>query len=114
MTDDKKLHGYKKDEGKTRMDLIPVDVLEELGKVYTMGALKYADRNWEKGMHWGRVYAALLRHLFAWWGGENIDKESGLSHMAHVIWGAFTLLAYSKRAIGIDNRPTSAPEENIV
>ena len=28
-------------------------------------------------------YSALLRHLFAWWGGEDRDPESGFSHLDH-------------------------------
>jgi hypothetical protein len=30
-----------------------------------------------------RYFAALMRHLTAWWDGERADPESGLHHLAH-------------------------------
>ena len=38
--------------GKLRYDLLPADALERLVGVYTIGAEKYDDRNWEKGFPW--------------------------------------------------------------
>lgn len=32
-----------------------------------------------------RYYAAAMRHLVAWWGGERLDPESGLHHLAHAL-----------------------------
>ena len=94
----------KYDDGKLRYDLVPPDALEELVHVYSSGAYKYGDRNWEEGMDYGRVFGAMMRHAWAWWGGGNRDKESGLHHLAHVAWGCFTLIAYSKRGVGTDDR----------
>lgn len=82
--------GYKADEDKPRMDLIPPDVLLDLGRLYSMGAAKYSPYNWAKGMKWGRPYAALLRHLFKWWMGEESDPD-GQHHLDSVIWCAITL-----------------------
>lgn len=39
------------------------------------------------------VYAdALLRHVLAYAGGELVDPESGLSHLAHAAWNALAIL----------------------
>lgn len=107
----------KKDAGKLRLDLIPVDAMEELSKVYAFGAQKYAEHSWEGGMKLSRVYAALLRHLFAWWRGEDRDPESGLSHLAHVTWNAVALLTYTLRGTrNVDDRVylvKTASEEDI-
>lgn len=94
----------KNDEGKNRLDLWPPDAYLEIGKVLTFGASKYADRAWEEGMAWSRVYAALQRHLNAWWAGESKDPETGYSHLAHAGCCLIFLLAYELRNIGQDDR----------
>lgn len=94
----------KNDDLKQRFDLIPPDALFEIAEVYTLGAKKYGDRNWQKGMRWGRTFSAIMRHLWAWLGGEDWDRETGLSHLAHAAWGCLTLLAYSRRGLGVDDR----------
>lgn len=97
--------GAKKyDSGKERFDLIPPDSLFQIARVFTMGAGKYGDRNWEKGMAWGRVFAAVMRHLWKWWRGEAFDDESGLSHLAHAAWGCLVLMEYSRLSSGVDDR----------
>lgn len=96
--------GRKDDQSKPRMDLIPPEALLALGNVLGMGAAKYGGRNWEQGMAWGRPHAALMRHLLAWWSGEDTDPESGLSHLHHVLTNAAFLVAYEARGIGTDDR----------
>jgi hypothetical protein len=100
-----KKEGVKFDQDKLRYDLLPIYSVEELVKVFTFGSHKYADRNWEKGMSWGRVYAALLRHLTAFWRGEELDPESNLPHLAHVVWNAIALLEFTKTHKELDDRP---------
>lgn len=89
--------GRKDDTGKLRFDLLPPKALRALAEVYTVGAVKYGDRNWEDGLLWGRVYAAIQRHLWAFWGGEDLDPEDGLPHLAHAAWGCFALMEYAER-----------------
>ena len=95
------------DSNKLRYDLVPVEPLRLLAAVLTFGAAKYADRNWEGGFDWSRVYAALQRHLNAWWGGESIDSETGLSHLAHAACCLFFLMEFEARSTGHDDRPYS-------
>lgn len=99
----------KDDCDKLPLDLIPVESLEEIGVVLRHGAEKYAPRNWEPGMRWGRCYAALLRHLFAWWRGEDRDPDSGLSHLAHAGCCILFLISYEHRRAGTDDRPGGVP-----
>lgn len=94
------------DGGKVRLELLPVDALEEVGKVLTFGAIKYAAGNWAtgSGFSWMRLFGALLRHLFAWARGEDKDPESGLSHLAHAGCMLLFLLAHVLRSHGLDDR----------
>lgn len=94
----------KKDGGKVRMDLLPVYPLQEVAKVLTFGATKYAPNRWRKGMEWSRLYGAVLRHIFAWFRGQDTDPETGLSHLAHAICGLMFLLEYSRTGAGTDDR----------
>jgi len=97
-------NGVKLDAGKVRFDLLPPDALHAVAQVYTFGAEKYEPRNWEKGMDWGRVYAAGQRHMNSFWGGEARDQETGFLHTAHAAFAALTLTSYQLRSIGADSR----------
>lgn len=88
--------GYKRDQGKDRWDLVPLDSMKGAVRVFTMGAEKYAERNWEEGMRYGRVYASLMRHLTAFWEGEDMD-ESGYHHLDHALANAMMLSSIVKR-----------------
>ena len=97
----------KDDDGKARYSLIPADALREVAKIYTDGANKYGERNWEKGMKHCRVYDALQRHAQAWLEGQDHDQDSNGSHqlhMASVAWCALTLISYYLRSVGEDDR----------
>jgi hypothetical protein len=96
--------GRKDDGGKLPWHLLPSDAVEEILKVLAFGAAKYEPRNWEKGMAWSRPFAALMRHMWAWWRGEKADPETGLSHLAHAGCCLLFLLAYEQRKIGKDDR----------
>jgi len=76
-------NGIKNDQNKIRMDLLSPYALIGTATVLTYGANKYEDRNWEKGLQFSRVFGALLRHLMAFWMGQDIDPETGLSHLDH-------------------------------
>ncbi len=99
--------GTKNDLGKNRVDLISPVVLEELGKILTMGAAKYGDRNWEKGIDYNRIYGAALRHLLDFWSGEDLDAESGLLHLSHCLCNLMFLIHYETcpEYEKFDNRP---------
>ena len=111
---DDKSPGVKYDSGKIRFDLIPVWPMQQLATVYTMGAAKYADHNWRKGIAWSRVYAALQRHLNSFWGGEDLDRESGLCHLAHAAWGCLTLLEFTKTATQHDDRYGNQARDDLL
>lgn len=97
--------GAKYDSGKVGLHLLPPEPLMEIAKVLDFGAKKYDAWNWSKGISYSRVYGALLRHLFAWWKGEDTDPESGLKHLAHAGCCVLFLLQYSINRNDFDDRP---------
>lgn len=105
LPEEKRMEGRKDDQGKPRMELLPGDALNEIAKVLSFGAAKYTSRNWERGMKWGRPFGALMRHMWAWWQGEDKDAETGLSHLAHAACCILFLLSYELRKTGEDDRP---------
>ena len=72
----------------------PPEALLELAKVYGYGAEKYDHHNYRKGYAWSLSYNAMLRHILASMGGEDIDPESGLPHMAHATWHGLALTQF--------------------
>jgi len=97
--------GKRYNNGKTQLELISPFAREQLGKVLTFGAMKYGDRNWEKGMPWMECVASLERHLNAFKSGEDFDPESGMYHMAQVMTNAMFLLHFYQTKPEFDNRP---------
>lgn len=100
--------GVKFDNGKVRYDLLPPEGVNAVAVILTLGAEKYSARNWELGMDWSRPFGACLRHLFAWWGGEDRDPDTGKSHLWHAACNLFFLITYEKRGVGKDDRPVVA------
>lgn len=78
--------GVKHDSGKPRWDLLPFSAVNELAKVLEFGARKYSPDGWRRveGLK-ARYIAAGLRHVAAFATGEELDKESGLHHLAHAL-----------------------------
>lgn len=94
------------DQDKVRMELLPVEALEGTARILTFGAKKYAPRGWEKGIAYSRVYGALLRHMTAWWKGENQDPETGESHLHHAACCIAFLQTFEARGREeLDDRP---------
>ena len=77
---------------------MPWEAVEEINKVLEFGANKYAAHNWQQGegFRYTRVLNSLLRHVFAYMRGEDLDPESGLSHMAHAGCNVLFILYYIK------------------
>lgn len=102
--------GGEKDQKDVQLHALPWEALGPLGRVYSHGAVKYADYNFRKGYAWSLSFDAMLRHLFAFWSGEDIDPESGLPHISHAAWHALTLSLFSEANKGTDDRPRERKE----
>jgi hypothetical protein len=96
--------GTKKDQDKSRMDLIDPDFLEDIGYVMGFGAQKYAAHNWRNGIAVSRLVSAAFRHLAAINRGEEIDPETGKPHAAHLACNAMFLHWMPKARPDMDDR----------
>lgn len=92
--------------GKPRIDLISPFANRRLGEWLRLGAVKYAERNWEAGMEISRCVASLHRHLAAYQAGDT-DED----HMAACMCNASFIMHYEemiKRGVlpkELDDRP---------
>lgn len=111
MSETMQVEGVKFDQDKPRMDLLDPHAMEQLAKVLTFGANKYAAHNWRKGLSKSRLLAAALRHLFAYLGGQDTDPESGLSHAAHAMCCCMFILGLEHRA-DLDDRFKAAQQSD--
>lgn len=89
--------GKKYDQGKLRWDLLPLTLIEDIVKIYTFGAQKYGENNWQKLKDgYNRYKAAMFRHLMEFEKGHVNDNESGLNHLAHMCWNAIAMMYMAK------------------
>lgn len=95
---------------KTPIELIPPQFLEGIAAVLQFGAKKYARNNWMKGMSWSVVFGSIMRHLWAWFRGEENDPESGLPHLWHAGCG---LMFLSFFAYKLDQNPYKQFDDRV-
>ena len=91
--------------GKLPVHLVPPKTIKAMAKVLEYGATKYPERNWESGNNYSVAYSSLMRHLLAFWSGENDDPESNLPHTYHILMNAAMLVEYEQLEEDFDDRP---------
>lgn len=76
------------DQGKGRYDLIPWEAIEELAKHCEVGALKYGERNCEKGIPISSLIDSAFRHLSKYMQGADDEPHlrAALWNIAFAIW----------------------------
>ena len=71
---------------KTPMSTVSAPVLMEMGLAMLEGDRKYGRHNYRViGVRSSVYYDAAMRHLMAWWEGEDIDPDSGISHVTKAL-----------------------------
>lgn len=95
---------------KAPMSTVSAVVMAEIGVAMLEGATKYGRHNYRVvGVRASVYYDALMRHMQAWWEGEDIDADSGMSHIVKAI----TTLVVLRDAMIMNNveddRPPAPP-----
>lgn len=77
--------------GKGRFDLITPFGLQRLAIWYELGAQKYSDRNWEKGIPISRCLDSAFRHLAKYMMGKT-DED----HLAAAVWNILAMMHFEE------------------
>lgn len=77
--------------GKPQWSMVDFKSLEDMVRVLEFGEKKYSRDNWKKGLKTTEVVDSLLRHIYAYLNGEDIDPESGINHTGHIMCNAMFL-----------------------
>ena len=87
--------------GKGRFDLITPFGMARLARWYELGAQKYSDRNWEKGIPFSRYLDSALRHLNKFTMG--MDDED---HLAAACWNILCIMHHQELGqLDLDDMP---------
>lgn len=91
---------------KVLFSALPCPVLAEMALGMTEGAIKYRRHNYRHiGVRASIYYDAALRHIMAWWEGEDIDPDSGLPHVVKAMTSLLVLRDAMIRGKMYDDRP---------
>ena len=109
---DEKDKALRYNAGKTQWSYLPMAEIEDLIKVLEYGATKYTKDNWKKGEYISRITDSLMRHIRAYcYEGEDIDSESGLNHIGHILANV-VFLKYNQGHPTFDDRNKSKEKTN--
>lgn len=101
-TNPKQAHG----DRRVPFSTVPAPVVAELGLAMLEGALKYGRHNYRiAGVRASTYYDAAMRHLTAWWEGEDIDPDSGLPHPVKAMACLAIIRDAARRDMLTDDRP---------
>jgi len=96
---------------KVPLHTVPVKPLLELGLAMMEGGRKYGSHNYRSiGVRSSVYYDAVMRHLTAWWEGEDLDPDSGVPHIVKAIASLFVLRDSQHMENCIDDRPLRYPD----
>lgn len=96
--------GSRYNTGKWIPTFWPREALEAAARVWEFGAKKYARDDWKGGMPHTEIADCALRHLHAWLDGEDLDPESGLHHVWHVLCNVAMLVWMVAKRPDLDDR----------
>lgn len=95
-------------EGKGRYDLITPFGIRRLAKWYELGAKKYSDRNWEKGIPFSRYIDSAKRHI-----DKYIMGKTDEDHLSAAVWNLLCIIHHEELGqTNLDDLPHYLSQEN--
>lgn len=94
------------EEGKGRMDLLPMCALIRLSKHFEAGAKKYNDRNWEKGIPMHSFMDSALRHV-----AKYMDGATDEDHLCAAAWNLMCAMWTEEKRPEMMDIPARMPQE---
>jgi len=96
---------------KAPLSTLSMPVCFEVAAGMLEGGCKYGRHNYRViGVRSSVYYDATMRHLAAWWEGQDIDPDSGIHHVTKAIASLFVLRDAMIHGKVYDDRPPRAPE----
>ena len=93
------------DNAKPPLAWLPPEGMRAVARVQAYGHRKYKDfNNYRKGMEVSRNCSCAMRHIMAYMDGEDFDRESGESHLAHAACRMMFILQNIHDQVEIDDR----------
>lgn len=92
-------------------NLLGREVSEGEASVWEFGATKYKRGNWLKGAPFTQAVDSLLRHATKFLNGEDLDGETGLPHVDHIVCCAKILSNSYHTRRDLDDRGAVLPEK---
>ena len=99
---------------KIPLHLVPPSAMHALAIAFEDGARKYGAFNFrDSAVSSSTYYAALLRHVSAWFDGEDVAKDSGIEHLHHAM--ACLAILIDAKSVGKlnDDRPTAGASAKL-
>lgn len=94
----------RKNEGKPQTHHIDPEFILGMAKVLTLGSKKYSSYNWAKGNNLTVPFDSAMRHLLAYMSGNNLDDETGESHLFHAAVNLMFMYYYERNYPEMDDR----------
>lgn len=92
------------DNEKPDYSLLSRAMLEPVIRAFMYGANKYGRHNFKSGFVNTRLLSAAQRHIMAWQSGEELDPESGESHLSHAVAALFMLMDNIDNGVSTEGR----------
>jgi len=100
---------------KVPLHLVPPSAIIYMAMGFADGARKYGAYNWRSTSIAASVYyAAALRHLQAWWDGEQVASDSKLPHLAHALACLALIIEGTELGNLVDDRPIKGPAATLM